>query len=400
VALWLIFAPAGLLALVLALIGLLLAPWIAIRADQAAGRATQRHRSATTRLFAGLLSAADELRANHADGPARQRLVDLDAAAGRAGRRSAWALGAGHSVVVFACCAVALLMLPLSAEAVANGTLAAPLVAVLVMTPLGLIEPLLDVTVALQQWPTLRQVLGRVSTVTVAQTEAEGPLPADFAGPVRSLELDGVSFRYPNAQTPAFEAVNAKAEAGDWLVVTGPSGSGKSTLLALLLRYLEPDHGRYLLNETVVSEIAAMDVRRHVAWCPQEGHLFNSTLRANLLIARPRDDAPRSAEMESVLARVGLGSLLHELPLGLDTPIGSEGSSLSGGQRQRVAVARTLLARSDVVLIDEPTAHLDEEAAAALMTDLRVALADKVTVLVTHKASDLKVGDRRLELAS
>jgi ATP-binding cassette, subfamily C, bacterial CydCD len=125
-------------------------------------------------------------------------------------------------------------------------------------------------------------------------------------------------------------------------------------------------------------------VRRRIAWCPQEAHLFDSTLRGNLRLAREGEDAPDDEEMVAALRRVGLGELLTGLPRGLDTPIGPGGAFLSGGQRQRVAVARTLLARADVVLLDEPTAHLDREAADTLMEDLRSALADRVLVVVTH----------------
>lgn len=147
------------------------------------------------------------------------------------------------------------------------------------------------------------------------------------------------------------------------------------------------------------AEISGEELRRHVAWCPQEGHLFDSTLRANLLIARPRADAPDEAELVGVLDKVGLGPLLGRLPRGLDTPVGLGGRQLSGGERQRLAVARTLLTRSEVVLVDEPTAHLDEEASIALMADLRVALADRIAVLVTHSAVGVLSEDRRIRLS-
>jgi ATP-binding cassette subfamily C protein CydCD len=194
--------------------------------------------------------------------------------------------------------------------------------------------------------------------------------------------------------------VTAEAERGDWLVVTGPSGSGKSTLLAVLLRYLRPSGGSYLLDGRPASSVRAESIRGLIAWCPQEGHLFDSTLRANLLLARPHDEPPTDAELVESMRRVGLGELLAGLPAGLDTPIGSDGSFLSGGQRQRVAVARTLLARSDVVLVDEPTAHLDEESAAALIADLRSSLAAKTVVLVSHRPSEVLPGDRLLDLDS
>ncbi|MGI8405988.1 MAG: ATP-binding cassette domain-containing protein [Thermomicrobiales bacterium] len=139
-------------------------------------------------------------------------------------------------------------------------------------------------------------------------------------------------------------------------------------------------------------------IRKRIAWCPQEAHLFDPSLRANLLLARSRGDAPSIDELNQVLARVGLGELLADLPDGLETRIGPQGSFLSGGQRQRVAVARTLLTKADVLLIDEPTAHLDQETADALMDDLRAGLREKIRVMVTHDRRDILPGDERIEL--
>jgi ATP-binding cassette subfamily C protein CydCD len=137
-----------------------------------------------------------------------------------------------------------------------------------------------------------------------------------------------------------------------------------------------------------------------VAWCPQEAHLFDSTIRANLLLGRSREDRPTEGELLEALDLAGLGHLVSRLPEGLDARIGSQGSHLSGGERQRLAVARALLSRADVILLDEPTAHLDEETARVLMADLREALADRIVVLVTHRADDRLASDERLSLGA
>ncbi|MCW2696018.1 MAG: cydD, partial [Modestobacter sp.] len=124
-----------------------------------------------------------------------------------------------------------------------------------------------------------------------------------------------------------------------------------------------------------------------VAWCPQEAHVFDASLRANLALARERGaltGADGDEAMRAALAAAGLGGLLAALPAGLDTPVGPGGTSLSGGERRRLAVARALLAGRDVVLLDEPTAHLDPPTARALMSDLRQALAGRLVVCVTH----------------
>lgn len=389
-ALGIVYPPLAPLFLALAVAGLLVVPAVALRADGAASSGQQLLRSRVTRKFSSLVAASTQLRANGVDAVMRAELGDLDRRATATARRAALAAGLGSALAIAACGIAAVLVLPLTASAVAAGQLSGEMLAVLVLTPLGLMDVFLELASGVQQWPALRDVLGSVAKTTgtsVTQQEdaavrhdGENTAPASVA----VLQLDNVAARWPGTRIPVFESVSSRVGTGEWLVVTGPSGSGKSTLLSVLLAHIAPHHGRYLLNDLDTADMSIASLRRTVAWCPQEGHLFNSTLRANLLIARRRDDAPSDDEMLSALRRVGLGSLIARLPLGLSTPIGVGGGFLSGGERQRVAVARTLLARASVVLLDEPTAHVDEEGAEALMVDLRAALGDTVAVLVTH----------------
>ncbi|HEY4269343.1 MAG TPA: thiol reductant ABC exporter subunit CydD [Galbitalea sp.] len=398
---------------------LVVAPFVAIRADRHAGIDRARIASRVSRRFAALVAAAVDLRANGVDASARRELATLDRAASAKAARSARAMGIGHAIVVLVSCATAVLMLPVALPAVRAGTLPGEIVAVVVLLPLAMIEPLLAVVSAVQLWPTLAAALATAAGVTdagvvagleeerahadaefasgsAAVTGALATLPAADSG----LRLSSLAARWPGARHPVFSGLTATAAPGDWLVVEGPSGSGKSTLLTLLLGYLAPDAGEYALDGIDTRAMSGSELHSRIAWSPQDAHLFDSTLRANLLLARPRDDAPTEAELAGVLRRVGLGDLLDSLPAGLDTPVGSEGSHLSGGQRQRVAVARTLLTRADVVLLDEPTAHLDSDTAAALMTDLRSATHAQVTVLVTHRGADIHDTDRIVDLAA
>lgn len=402
VGLSLVYPPMLPLFTTLGVVVLVVAPALALWADRAAARAEQLLRSEVLRRFATLLGAADDLRVNGVDTTVRRNLRALDSAASGQARRGAWALGLGNALVVVACCATAILVLPLSSAAVAAGLLRPELVAVLALTSLGLIDPLLELVAAVQQWPALREVLGRVSTLTRKEQgeNGGGVTPPES---IDGLALERVSAVWPGSSNPVFEGQSTGAQRGEWLVVTGPSGSGKSTLLSVLLGHLRPSSGRYLVNgfDTPGIDTAELDarlLRRRFSWCPQEGHLFTSSLRANLLIARDRDDTSTDTELEAALHLVGLGNLLERLPRGLATPIGSEGGFLSGGERQRLAVARTLLTRSDVILIDEPTAHLDEDSARTLMEDLRVSLYDRTTVLVTHQAIGIRADDHRLDL--
>ena len=353
-----------------ALLGAVVAPAVALGADRAASSRGAAARSRVLRTFAAAVVAADDLRANGVAPRMLARLDSLDRAAGAQSRRAALALGLGQAVAVLAGTVGAMLMLT-------TAPVAGPVLAILVLLPLALIDPMLGAVDAVQQWPALRAALAKVGAVAAGAPRASASEAAD-AG--EALELHGLTVAWPGAEP--FGPLTATARRGDWIVVEGPSGSGKSTLLATLLGFLPPASG----------SIVGAD-RTRIAWCPQEGHLFDSTIRGNLLLARGRDDRPGDEELLRVLRAVAL-------PYDLDLRVGSGGSHLSGGERQRLAVARTLLTRADIVLLDEPTAHLDAASADRLMAGLRAELADRIVVLVTHHPSERRVGDARLLLGS
>jgi ATP-binding cassette subfamily C protein CydCD len=209
---------------------------------------------------------------------------------------------------------------------------------------------------------------------------------------IDDLRFDGVGIGW-SADATVATGIAGRVRRGEVLVVDGPSGSGKSTLLTTLLGDLDVRAGRIEVDGV---ELAALDPaawRARVVWCPQEAHVFDSTLRGNLMIGRPRDNAADEAELDAVLRRVGLGALVAGLESGLDGRVGPGGRWLSGGERQRLAVARALLSDADVVLLDEPTAHLDRPGADALMVDLRAALSDRIVVLVSHRMQDRRDDD-------
>lgn len=426
-------------------LALVVAPLVALWADRAASAGQVLLRSQVLRRFAALFGAAADLRVNGLDRRELAAIGELDARASAVARRSAWALGLGNGIVTLACGLASMGMLWVEAPALASGTLSTPMVAVLVLTPLALIDPFIGTVEAVQQWPALRIVLARfnegvaqVSPSGRSDRHKAGPcgkmaarLPSPSSRPERSgversldfarddgrrargdgvtiasgeriddLSIDGLAARWPGRAEPVFTSLTACVRRGQWLAVTGPSGAGKSTLLAVILGFLRPSAGSYRLNGLDMAVVPADRIRQHIAWCPQEAHLFDSSLRANLLLARSREEAPTEEEMRSALRRVGLGTLLDDLPDGLETRIGAQGSSLSGGQRQRVAIARTLLTGADVLLLDEPTAHLDRETADALMADLRRGLTDRIVVMVTHDPADIAGTDVRLDLTN
>lgn len=267
--------------------------------------------------------------------------------------------------------------------AITNG-ISAPNTALVVMLMLAMAEPFGRFSEAAKEARTLHHQLGKLLPL-LQQNEDHSQqwvaLEHTSDDGVAAIKLDEVTVSYGADGPAVLDGLSMQAATGDFVVVVGPSGSGKSTVLAVLQGFLQPQHGTYTVTASEDTPNAAL---QHVAWCPQEAYLFDSTLRSNLALARDPSERPTEAELQAVLDTVGLGDWVATAPDGLDTRLGPSGHFISGGQRQRVAVARALLADAHVVLLDEPTAHLGADEAAELIADLKLALADKITVMVTH----------------
>ncbi|WAL41059.1 thiol reductant ABC exporter subunit CydC [Brevibacterium sp. BRM-1] len=425
---WSVHPAAGLLTALGCAGALLAAPALALAADAHASTARLSARGRVLDGLARLLWAREDLiAAGRAPAAAAQVARDDVRTAGWEAR-ALRATGAGEALVTVCGVLTGVLMLPVLAGAVAAGEVSGEMLAVAVLLPLSLIDPFADALTSLQQWPALASVLARTPELDrepfaagARALEAEagdggaargaadgggavggGSLAHGAArlreGQPRELVLRDVAARWPGTDRDVFTGLSAAAQRGSWTVVTGPSGAGKTTLVSIVLRFLDPRAGSYALDGGDALALSPEDLAGHIAWCPQEAHVFDSSLRANLLLARPRDLAPDDAELTAVLERVGLGGLAADM--GLDARIGAGGGRLSGGQRQRLAVARTLLAGASAIVLDEPTAHLDEALAAALMADLRAGLADTAVILVTHDESLALAGDRRVAVGA
>jgi ATP-binding cassette subfamily C protein CydCD len=362
-------------------------------ADRGVARAAAELQTVTLRETSAALEAADDLRVHGLAPAAVDRLDELGRRQGAAAAASAAAAAVGDAIAVLATGVAAVLALAAGAAAVRGGELSAPTAAVLALAPLALLEPLTAIGAARRNRLAWCDARARVAAV-LAEPVAADPAPEDRAGaptPVRELATDQLTAGWPG-RPAVLRDLDLVATAGaGWLVVTGPSGSGKSTLLSVLMASLRPTAGDLVLGDgrrpVSVARLTRADVQAAIAWCPQDAHVFDASVRANLALARPRGElsGPGGEQaMRRALADAGLGTLLAALPDGLDTPVGAGGASLSGGERRRLAVARALLADRDVVLLDEPTAHLDPPTAAALVADLRRALAGRLVVCVTH----------------
>ncbi len=229
-------------------------------------------------------------------------------------------------------------------------------------------------------------------------------------GPV-SVEFDGVRFGYPSADRVSLASleevasldtrggdevlrgISFRAEPGQTVALVGSSGAGKSTIAALLPRLYDVDAGAVRIGGTDVRDLSTASLRRTLGMVTQDGHLFHESVRENLLLARPEAEED---ELWDALRRARLDELVRALPDGLDTVVGERGYRLSGGERQRMTIARLLLARQRVVILDEATAHLDNTSEAAVQEALAEALEGRTAVVIAHRLSTVRAADQIL----
>ncbi|QWT25375.1 thiol reductant ABC exporter subunit CydC [Subtercola sp. PAMC28395] len=267
----------------------------------------------------------------------------------------------------------------------------APTLAMLALVPIAVFEVFGVLPLAVGAWRQVSVSASRVATAVPTVVPVE--IPVGFSAgvaPVRSMEshriapvigLTGLSARWPGQTAEAFAGVSLVIRPGDRVLVTGRSGSGKTCLAHVLVRFLDFEAGAFTIDGVDARRLEPEQLRSLVGLCEQHPHLFDTSLRQNLLFAR--DDASDD-ELLRVLDRVGLSKWVEERG-GLGTPLGEQGALVSGGQGQRLALARVLLADFPVVVFDEPTANVDADLADALITDLlRASGSARSVVLISH----------------
>ncbi|MFR0358705.1 thiol reductant ABC exporter subunit CydD [Streptomyces sediminimaris] len=277
------------------------------------------------------------------------------------------------------------------AQAVAGGRLGGVSMAVVVLTPLAAFEAVLGLPLAVQYRQRVRRSAERVYEVLDAPEPVREPeRPRQAPASPFPVTLKGLTARYEGQRREALDGLDLTLDQGRRIAVVGPSGSGKTTLAQVLLRFLDAGSGSYTLAGVDACALDGDAVRRLVGLCAQDAHLFDSSVRENLLLAKR--DATED-ELRDALGRARLLQWADGLPDGLDTLVGEHGARLSGGQRQRLALARALLAGFPVLVLDEPAEHLDLPTADALTADLLAATEGRTTLLITHRLAGLEAVD-------
>ncbi|MCF2587885.1 thiol reductant ABC exporter subunit CydC [Brevibacterium sp. UCMA 11752] len=381
--------------LALGALNLVVVPAAVIWSESGLAGRVRMLRSRILSVLARALNAKTDLRTNRADATVLTVLACEEQELQRVQRRSSHRFGMAQLWLQLSTVGAAVLI-AMSSSAPTE------IRAVVVLIALGSADVFSQSLLAYRALPTLGAVLDRIPALSPAQSS-----PSTYnhrgracdANAFTVLELEDMSVGWDDG--PVVDDVDLRAQKGRWTVLHGDSGTGKTTTLSVLLRFLDPWSGSYRAeddagHETDVLSLAPGDLAGRIAWCPQEAHVFRSTVRGNLAIARR--DTPSSEEMFAALTSAGLGEWAD--PAGLDLWVGDHGAQISGGQRQRLAVARTLLSGAEVLVLDEPTAHLDEEMAHRLVSDLRESLDSHAVVMVTHDRSLIAEGDRLVELGS
>jgi ATP-binding cassette subfamily C protein CydC len=396
-----VLTPAGLLLAAGLLLGGLAVPLAAAAAGRGPGRRRAAARAELSAATVDALHGAPDLLAYGALDGALARVEAADAVLTRTARSDArlLGLGAGASALLAGLTVAGTLLLGVAA--VEAGTLSTVPLAVLVLVALGSFEVVAPLPAVATRLGALRAAGVRLFAVLDAEP-AVGVRTGAPAAPGRpeaerpGLRIRGLSVRYGPDEPWALRDLDLDLPPGRRVAVVGPSGAGKSTLAAVLFRFRDPDAGSVHLDGVDLTALEPERARAVISGVPQDPHVFAGTVRANLLLARP---GATDAELTAVLDRVRLTGALAPAG-GLDADTGVRGDRLSGGMRRRLALARALLADPRVLVLDEPTAHLDPATRDAVLDDVLAATEGRTVVLITHDPAGLDRLDEVVELGA
>jgi len=370
-------------------------PFLVRALSKGLGRRQLRLRAELDARIVDDVQGVQDILAFGREGRERREISAINSKLGRVQRRMALVTGLqnalGDLMMNLALVAVLIFAIPL----VKAGEMDGIFLAFVALVVIGSFEAVAPLGAAFQ---VLGRSVGageRLFEITDSEPQVTDPpeplsLPQDGA-----LALDRVCFRYEEDGSPALRDVSFVLRPGSRVAVVGPSGSGKSTLVGLILRFWDPDSGEIRLGGRDVQEYFQEDLRSRIGVVSQDSHVFNDTVRNNLLLADPEAD---DASLHRAIREAHLADLVEGLPGGLEGYVGEQGQRLSGGERQRLAVARALLKDAPLLVLDEATANLDTVTERELLGTIRELMRGRTTLQTTHRLVEMETMDEILVL--
>jgi ATP-binding cassette subfamily C protein CydC len=381
-------------------IGLACGGLISAAATSLAVRATGRRevplRAELTSETVEALSAVPELVAFGRTGRELDRIDATDRSLAQLARRHRRISGLGEALVLLATGFTLVAVLAVATSAIRSGALGGVWLGMLALLAVSSFEAVRPLPVAAQQAREVGSASERLFELTDRTAPVKDPVfplvPEIVAAPLR---LEQARFRYDERAPWVLDGASLELEPGERLALVGESGVGKTTIANILIRFLELEGGRATLNGHDLCDYAQDEVRGLIALAGQDAHLFSTTIRENVRFARPGSS---DEEIAAALERAGVWDWVSSLPAGLDTHVGELGDRVSGGQRRRIALARAFLSGAPLLVLDEPTAHLDRSTAEAIMDDLLSERGREGLLVITHDDIGLERFDRVLRL--
>jgi ATP-binding cassette, subfamily C, bacterial CydC len=372
--------PLAMITAVMIIVNGILLPIVAARLGRTPGARFVDMRSQTRTQFIEALQGRREIFSYRAEKTVQNLLTQAISKTDSEQHKMRCLTATGTALNLLLSTSTLLIVLAVGLMYVENKTLTGPNAAMICLIIMGLFEAIEALPLAYQFLGQTRKAVQRLNALS--PFEEDSALQNYAAFPVgQPLQLQNVSFRYEGQQHDVLHEVNYSIPQGSFITITGRSGIGKSTLLKLLALEINPSQGRIYVGDTEITAIKQEEFYRHLILVSQDSHLFNTTIRENLLMAKP--DATEQ-EIYRVLGIVSLTNLIAGLDDGLDTKIGEYGYTLSGGEHRRLTIARALLKTPDILLLDEPTSGVDRATADAMMSDIRAWLPQSTIIVVTH----------------
>ena len=381
---------AGLVLLGALALGVAPVPWLTGRLAARTAARQARARGELSATVVELLSGARELTVHGTIGVALDRARAADSELAELASSSARTAGVGQGLASGLSGLAMWGSLALGVAAVADGHINGVLLAGLALVPLAAFELIGPLPAATQSLQGVRRSSARLSEVIEAEVPVNEPTrPRARGSGAGALRVRGLRCRYPGQDRWALSGVDLDLSPGSRVALIGPSGAGKTTLAWALVRFL-PYRGSIALDGVEIDDLPAEEVRRVVGLVAQDAHIFDTTIEENLRLARREAS---ETELLDALERVRLLDWVETLPDGAATEVGEHGQRISGGQRRRLALARALLARFPVLILDEPAEHLDLPTARALTSEFLDAAAGRTVLLITHNLEGLEEMD-------